>query len=239
MTTTSDRASSNAAKSGSAGSGDDGGGNGRRRTPLAWWRGKPKRKRRIIVALLLVPPLILIAAAGLFYAIGGRAAAAELNTAQVSTITYRDGKTEIVKIGSINRTSVPLSKVSVAAQHAVLAAEDKEFYSESGHLLDRHPARPLGRHPRPGDHAGWIDDHPAVREERLPVVRALFHAQAERDRHRDEAGQEVQQGPDPRVLPEHDLSSVAAPTASRPPLRPTSASRPRSSRRRRAPCSPG
>ena len=55
-----------------------------------------------------------------------------IDTAEVSTVTYRDGKTVLFKIGSINRTNVALSAVSLDAQHAVLAAEDKNFYSESG-----------------------------------------------------------------------------------------------------------
>jgi membrane peptidoglycan carboxypeptidase len=81
---------------------------------------------------IVVPALLLIAAAGLFYATTKVPLPQSINTAQVSTITYRDGKTEILKIGSVNRTNVALSAVSLDAQHAVLAAEDKNFYSESG-----------------------------------------------------------------------------------------------------------
>ena len=84
------------------------------------------------MAFFTVPVLLVVAAAGIFYVTTKVPLPQSINTAEVSTVTYRDGKTEILKIGSINRTNVPLSAVSLDAQHAVLAAEDKNFYSESG-----------------------------------------------------------------------------------------------------------
>jgi membrane peptidoglycan carboxypeptidase len=139
MTTTPDTGTRrNAPKSGSSGSGggSEGGSDGAGRfgghTPWGWWKRRSRRVRILVVVGLVVPALLLIAAAGLFYATTKVPLPQSLNTAQVSTITYRDGKTEILKIGSINRTNVPLSAVSLDAQHAVLAAEDKNFYSESG-----------------------------------------------------------------------------------------------------------
>jgi membrane peptidoglycan carboxypeptidase len=51
---------------------------------------------------------------------------------QVSVITYADGKNEVARIGTVNRTNVSIDEVSDAAQHAVLAAENKDFYSEPG-----------------------------------------------------------------------------------------------------------
>lgn len=104
----------------------------RRRGPLGWWKRRSKLARRLFIILTVVPSLLLVAAAGLFYATTSVPPPSRVNTAEVSTVTYRDGKTELVKIGSIDRTSVPLSAVSLDAQHAVLAAEDKNFYSESG-----------------------------------------------------------------------------------------------------------
>jgi membrane peptidoglycan carboxypeptidase len=52
-------------------------------------------------------------------------------TNQASSIRYTDG-TEIGRVGSENRKLVSLSKVSDPAQKAVLAAEDRGFYSEPG-----------------------------------------------------------------------------------------------------------
>ncbi len=81
--------------------------------------------------MITVPTLLVVAAAGLFYAMTKVPLPESIKTAEVSTIDYRDGS-QLMKVGSVNRTSVPLSAVSLPARHAVLAAEDKNFYSESG-----------------------------------------------------------------------------------------------------------
>ncbi|MCU1590409.1 MAG: glycosyl transferase, family 51 [Frankiales bacterium] len=52
-------------------------------------------------------------------------------TNQASSIRYSDGS-EIGRVGTDNRKLVPLSEVSDPAQKAVLAAEDRGFYSEPG-----------------------------------------------------------------------------------------------------------
>ena len=104
----------------------------RRRSPIRWWKDCSRRKKSAIVSIFVVPVLLLIAGAGILYAEVKVPTPQSINTAEVSSVTYRDGKTQIMKIGAVNRTNVPLSSVSLVAQHAVLAAEDKNFYSESG-----------------------------------------------------------------------------------------------------------
>ena len=132
MTTTSDTGARRQAGGDAPGDGSGPPGRFGGHTPWAWWKRRSRRFRIILVVGLVVPALLLIATAGIFYATTKVPLPQSINTAQVSTITYRDGKTEIMKIGSVNRTNVPLSAVSLDAQHAVLAAEDKNFYSESG-----------------------------------------------------------------------------------------------------------
>jgi membrane peptidoglycan carboxypeptidase len=51
---------------------------------------------------------------------------------QTTTIYYSDGHTVLARLGSTNRTDVPLSAVPLDVQRAVLAAEDRHFYSEPG-----------------------------------------------------------------------------------------------------------
>lgn len=58
--------------------------------------------------------------------------AADFTRAQTTIVYYADGKTELGRIGEYNRTEVPLSKIPLTLQRAVLAAEDKSFYSNSG-----------------------------------------------------------------------------------------------------------
>lgn len=53
-------------------------------------------------------------------------------SAQTTTIYYSDGHTRLASIGTTNRTDEPLSAVPLNVQRAVLAAEDRHFYSEPG-----------------------------------------------------------------------------------------------------------
>ncbi|MEV2251272.1 transglycosylase domain-containing protein [Streptomyces sp. NPDC050147] len=51
-------------------------------------------------------------------------------TAQSNVYLYADG-TQLARDGEVNRENVPLSQVPKEVQHAALAAEDRDFYSES------------------------------------------------------------------------------------------------------------
>ena len=55
-----------------------------------------------------------------------------VSTKQTTVLYYADGVTEMARLGDENRTNVPLDQVSEAAQHAVLAAENRSFYSDPG-----------------------------------------------------------------------------------------------------------
>jgi membrane peptidoglycan carboxypeptidase len=99
--------------------------------------GKRRRRwlRRLVVIGLFSFLLLLAAGCAVLYAatrIPLPSTIAEDAAKQVSVITYADGENEIAKIGTVNRTNVSIGEVSVAAQHAVLAAENKDFYSEPG-----------------------------------------------------------------------------------------------------------
>jgi membrane peptidoglycan carboxypeptidase len=52
-------------------------------------------------------------------------------TAQQTTLYYSDGSV-LAQLGNTTRVDVPLSKVPLGVQHAVLAAEDRHYYSEPG-----------------------------------------------------------------------------------------------------------
>ncbi|HVW80040.1 MAG TPA: transglycosylase domain-containing protein [Mycobacteriales bacterium] len=54
-----------------------------------------------------------------------------LSAEQATTIYYSNGH-KLATIGDTNRIDVPLSQVPLVTQHAVLAAEDRNFYSEPG-----------------------------------------------------------------------------------------------------------
>ncbi|MET8075843.1 transglycosylase domain-containing protein [Streptomyces sp. NPDC005303] len=75
----------------------------------------------------------LIALAGLFflgYSMVKIPPANALATKQSNVFLYADGS-QLARDGEINRENVSLAQISKDAQHAVLAAEDRDFYSES------------------------------------------------------------------------------------------------------------
>jgi membrane peptidoglycan carboxypeptidase len=55
-----------------------------------------------------------------------------ITTSQTTVIYYSDGQTEMARLGDENRTNVTLDQVSEPAQNAVLAAENRSFYSDPG-----------------------------------------------------------------------------------------------------------
>ena len=57
--------------------------------------------------------------------------ASAIATSQSTILYWDDGKTELARLGQ-NRTDVPLTAVPLNLQHAVLAAEDRNFYSHGG-----------------------------------------------------------------------------------------------------------
>ena len=56
----------------------------------------------------------------------------EISRANSTIVYYADGETELGRIGEYNRTEVPLAKIPLNLQRAVLAAEDKDFYKHGG-----------------------------------------------------------------------------------------------------------
>ncbi|OHV54970.1 glycosyl transferase [Frankia sp. CcI156] len=104
-----------------------------------WWRRRPRWLRRLVFASFFSGLLLFAAGIGVIYAATRVPLPAEVKTDQTSIIFYgppagshQDNGEELARIGTVNRTDVPLAEVSVDMQHAVLAAEDKNFYHEPG-----------------------------------------------------------------------------------------------------------
>jgi membrane peptidoglycan carboxypeptidase len=55
-----------------------------------------------------------------------------INSAQTTVVYYSDGTTEMARLGDENRTNVSLAQIAEPAQDAVLAAENRSFYSDPG-----------------------------------------------------------------------------------------------------------
>jgi membrane peptidoglycan carboxypeptidase len=55
-----------------------------------------------------------------------------ITNAQTTVVYYSDGVTEMARLGDENRTNVALDQISEPAQQAVLAAENRDFYTDPG-----------------------------------------------------------------------------------------------------------
>nr|WP_245981110.1 transglycosylase domain-containing protein [Streptomyces reniochalinae] len=103
-------------------------------------KGREKRRRtgwrrllptwRMVLGGLLLIVLLISGALVAGYLLVSIPAPNEAAAAQTNVYLYADGS-QIARDGDINRESVPLSKVPKKTQHAVLAAEDRDFYHES------------------------------------------------------------------------------------------------------------
>ena len=93
-----------------------------------WLRGMSWKKRIGVGAGAFFLLFVVLFAIG--YAATSVPSPNKIATAQATRVLYADGS-ELGRIGK-NRIIVPLSAISKDAQHAVLAAEDRDFYSEPG-----------------------------------------------------------------------------------------------------------
>ncbi|WP_307874414.1 transglycosylase domain-containing protein [Frankia nepalensis] len=98
-----------------------------------WWRARPLWLRRLVVFGFLSFGLLMVAGMATIYAATKVPLPENIKTDQASLIYYADGNSEVARFNSdIDRYDVPLAKISKDLQHAVLAAENKNFYNEPG-----------------------------------------------------------------------------------------------------------
>ncbi|MFG2340302.1 transglycosylase domain-containing protein [Streptomyces yangpuensis] len=117
-----------AGPAGAGGPGGPGGPGGKAR------RGRTGRRRllptwRMVLGAVLL--LALLVGGGLVagYLLVDIPPANAAATAQSNVYLYSDGS-QIARDGEVNRVNVPLSQIPLTVQEAVLAAEDRDFYSE-------------------------------------------------------------------------------------------------------------
>jgi membrane peptidoglycan carboxypeptidase len=100
--------------------------------PAAIKRAKRRKRINWIVAAFAV--VVMFAGAGVvgltwFY---DDVPAFDTKELQATSILAADGKTELAKLGEVNRTLVPHDKISPVVTNAVMAAEDKNFKDHEG-----------------------------------------------------------------------------------------------------------
>jgi membrane peptidoglycan carboxypeptidase len=98
---------------------------GRRRT--GWRRAIPTW--RMVLGTFLITALLLIGGFMAGYLLVDIPPANAAATAQSNIHLYKDG-TQIARDGEVNRENVPLAQIPLTVQRAVLAAEDRDFYSD-------------------------------------------------------------------------------------------------------------
>jgi len=86
--------------------------------------------KKIVGLFVGVPVLLLVVLFGVVYARTTVPQPSKIATDEATRVLYADGSL-IGRLGK-NRTIVSLDQVSIDAQHAILAAEDRGFYSEPG-----------------------------------------------------------------------------------------------------------
>ncbi|SDP52920.1 Membrane carboxypeptidase (penicillin-binding protein) [Pedococcus dokdonensis] len=94
--------------------------------------GRRKKWLKGLGITALVGFLLAVVAFFLAYSLIDTPKPNDLANAQASIIYYADGKTEMDRISEVNRESVKLSQVPKPVQQAHLAAEDRNFYQNSG-----------------------------------------------------------------------------------------------------------
>ncbi|HJX43471.1 MAG TPA: transglycosylase domain-containing protein, partial [Geodermatophilus sp.] len=111
-----------------AGARPAGGKGGRKRTA----RQRRRRWLKVLLGTAAAMFVLLGVFIGVVYATTEVPDPSSVQNAQTTVVYYADGTTEMARLGDANRTNVGLAEVSEGARNAVLAAENREFYSDPG-----------------------------------------------------------------------------------------------------------
>ncbi|MCZ2810927.1 transglycosylase domain-containing protein [Modestobacter sp. VKM Ac-2979] len=95
---------------------------------------KPKRRRwlKVLAGLFLSMLVLLGVFVGVVYATTEVPTPESVQNDQTTVVYYADGVTEMARLGNENRTNVTLAQISEPAQNAILAAENRAFYTDPG-----------------------------------------------------------------------------------------------------------
>jgi membrane peptidoglycan carboxypeptidase len=126
----SDRTRSAVGRGGSAG--PAGGPAGRRVVSPAKLRARKIRRRRIMGIFTAMALLLSLAGCGATYAVLQVPLPDDRDAPQTSIIYFADGKHELGRLSEENRQEIPCDKIPQGMKDAVVSAEDRSFYSNSG-----------------------------------------------------------------------------------------------------------
>ncbi|SEP12147.1 transglycosylase domain-containing protein [Trujillonella endophytica] len=117
---------------GGRGSGGGGGKGGRKGGPTRTKKQRRRRRLKILAGVVAGMFVLLAVFVGVVYATTEVPDPNSVQNAQTTVVYYSDGTTEMARLGDENRTNVTLDQVSEPARNAILAAENRDFYSDPG-----------------------------------------------------------------------------------------------------------
>ena len=120
-------------------------------------------------------------------------------------VYYSDGTTEMARLGDENRTNVTLDQISEPARNAVLAAENRSFYTDPGISFTGIVRAAWNNVTGGSTQGGSTITQQYVKNAILQNSDQTFSAQVPGAVPGHQAGQQLLEGPDPRELPEHHL----------------------------------
>ena len=95
-------------------------------------RGRRRRRHRILIFLAV---FALLAGSGLLaggYYFDSVPTPSDLELPESTTVYYADGRTPMATLGEENRTIVPYDQMNDSAKQAIVAAEDRTFWTNKG-----------------------------------------------------------------------------------------------------------
>ncbi|WP_081866478.1 transglycosylase domain-containing protein [Blastococcus sp. URHD0036] len=114
------------------GAGGRGGNGGRKGKPARTKKQRRRRRLKILAGVVAGMFVLLAVFVGVVYATTEVPDPNSVQNAQTTVVYYSDGTTEMGRLGDENRTNVTLDQVSEPARNAILAAENRDFYSDPG-----------------------------------------------------------------------------------------------------------
>ncbi|HEY7225042.1 MAG TPA: transglycosylase domain-containing protein [Micromonosporaceae bacterium] len=95
-------------------------------------RRRKARRLRLLLLVLVSPVLIATSLGAASYYVDTVPLPAELKLPEATTVYYSDGVTPIARLGSVNRTILRPGQFNDAVTEAIVAAEDRTFWTNDG-----------------------------------------------------------------------------------------------------------
>lgn len=95
-------------------------------------RSRRARRRRLLLAVLVSPLFAFTGVTVAGYFVDRVPLPAQLQLPEATMVYFADGVTPIAQIGSVNRTILAPDEINDAVQQAIVAAEDRTFWTNHG-----------------------------------------------------------------------------------------------------------